>query len=105
MDINFCRRLVNTPLPVDTAEQMRPLARYRISQAQNMLEKVQEPCNKLRDEDDPFYSKCCVDRLDEAMEFLEMAEKFFASGNYIAANNYALKALDLLQKIQECCTQ
>ena len=84
---------------------MKPLAAYRISQAQSLLEEVQKICEKLKDENDPLYSTCCVNRLDEVTEYLEMAEKFYMGGNYIAANYWALKALGLLQEIEECCTQ
>ena len=82
---------------------MMTLASHRISQAQSLFEEIQETCDKLKDEHDPLYSKCCIDRLDEVQEFLEMAEKFYRGRNYIAANYWALKALDLLQEIQECC--
>ncbi|MGC1121647.1 MAG: hypothetical protein WBA22_11195 [Candidatus Methanofastidiosia archaeon] len=75
----------------------------RISQVQSLLEEVQKTREKLKDENDHLYSKCCVNRLSEVTEFLEMAEKFYMGGDYIAANYWALKALDLLQEIQECC--
>jgi len=89
--------------PRDTNKPMRSLASYRISQVQSLLEEVQKTCDKLKDEDDPLYSECCVNRLDEVTGYLEMAEKFYMGGNYIAANYWALKALDLLHEIQECC--
>ena len=68
--------------PVDTNKAMRSLASHRISQAYH--------------EDDPLYYKCCVNRPDEVTEYLEMAEKFFVGGNYIAANYWALRAPELL---------
>ena len=89
--------------PVDTNKPIMSLASYRISQVQGLLKEVQKTCTKLRDEEDPSYSKCCVNRLDEVTGFLEMAEKFFMGGNYIAANYWGLKALNLLQEIEECC--
>lgn len=81
---------------------MEPLAAYRISQVKSVLEEVQTACTQLSDEEDALYSTCCLDVLDEAIQLLEMAEQFYASGNYMAANYYALEALTLLQKIQEC---
>lgn len=92
-----------TTQPVDTNKPMRSLAAYRISQVQSLLGEIQKTCGKLKDENDPLYSECCVNRLDEVQEFSEMAEKFYMGGNYIAANYWALKALDLLQEIEECC--
>ena len=61
-------------------------------------------CEKLKNENDPLYTKCCVNQLDLVLEYLEMSERFFISGNYIAANYWALKALELLQEIEKCCT-
>ena len=84
---------------------MRSLASHRISQVQSLIEEVQKTCEKLKDEGDPLYSTCCVNRLDDVQEYLEMAEKFYMGGNYIAANYWALKALELLQETEECCTQ
>jgi hypothetical protein len=84
---------------------MRSLASYRISQVQNLIEEVLKPCDSLKDENDPLYSTCCIKRLDDAQEYLEMVEKFYMGGNYIAANYWALTALELLQEITECCTQ
>ena len=77
------------------------LASYRISQVQSLLEEAQKTCTKLKDEEDPLYNTCCINRLDEIIEYLEMAEKFFMGGNYIAANYWALKALNLLHEIEE----
>jgi hypothetical protein len=91
--------------PVDTNKPMMPLASYRISQVQSLLEEAQKTCTKLKDEEDSLCSTCCVNRLDEVTEYLEMAEKFFMGGNYIAANYWALKALNLLQEIEECCQE
>ena len=108
LDTNFCvggPGPSSTPRNPDTNKPMRSLASYRISQAQNLLEDVQKTCDNLKDENNPLYSTCCVDRLNEVQEYLEMAEKFYRGGNYIAANYWTLKALELLQEIAECCTQ
>ena len=91
-----------TSQPIDTNKPMRSLAAHRISQVQRLFEEIQRTCDKLKDEDDPLYNGCCANRLDEVQEFLEMVEKFYMGGNYIAANYWALKALNLLQEIEEC---
>jgi beta propeller repeat protein len=87
----------------DINKYLEPLASYRISQVENLLEDVLKMCEKLKDEQNPLYTTCCVDRLDRAKELLKETENFFASGNYIAANTFALEALDLLEQILECC--
>lgn len=78
--------------PVDTNKPIMSLASYRISQVQSLLEEAQKTCTKLKDEENPLYSKCCVNRLDEITECLEMAEKFFMGGNYIAANYLGIRS-------------
>ena len=105
LDINKCAAMqFGTPEnPPDYNSPMRSLASNRISQAQSLMDEVQTTCEKLKNENDPLYSKCCVDRLDEVAEYLEIAEKHFMSGNFIAANYWALKALEILQEIEECC--
>ncbi|KYK32967.1 MAG: hypothetical protein AYK19_14565 [Theionarchaea archaeon DG-70-1] len=105
LDTNFCRMSFYTPAPVDTINPMKPLAEHRISQAQSLLEEIQKTCEEFKEENDPLYNSCCIDGLDEVKEFLELAEKFYASGNYVAANYWSLRALELLQAIQECYTQ
>jgi hypothetical protein len=87
----------STPLNPDTTEMMRPLAAYVIEKAKTLYETVEEKVEEI-DEDDPLYEKCHKD-LEEAMEFIEKAEKFFMGGNYIAANYWALKAIAKLNEI------
>jgi beta propeller repeat protein len=94
--------LLQTP---DITKQMRPLASYRILQVKNLLEKVQKTCEKLKSEQDPRYTTCCADRVGDVEKLLKEAEKSFTCGNYIAANTFALKALELLQQICECCSR
>lgn len=106
LDTNFCIGKPSSTLRnLDTNKPIEPLAACRISQVKNLIEEVQKTCDKLKDEDDPLYSTCCANRLDEVTEYLEIAEKVYMGENYIAANYWALKALKLLQEIQECCTQ
>ena len=105
LDTNFCRVPTYTPRSQDTTKPVMFLASFRISQARTMLEEVQKTCDVLKSMNDPLHSTCCVDGLDRIAELIEKAEQFYASGNYIAANNYALEALALLEEIQECLEQ
>ncbi|MFQ6088786.1 MAG: hypothetical protein ACE5K0_07800 [Candidatus Methanofastidiosia archaeon] len=49
-----------------------------------------------------FETKECEELYEKAIEFLEKAENFYKGGNYIAANNYALKAIELFEEAIEC---
>ncbi|MFQ6088653.1 MAG: right-handed parallel beta-helix repeat-containing protein [Candidatus Methanofastidiosia archaeon] len=92
-----CERYRNIP-------SIRPLAVNRISETKNLFEKAQFTCDELKDKEDPKFDECCSeDKLNEVIELLKTAEKLFASGNYIAASNYALKAIEILEEILECC--
>ncbi|MGD2250271.1 MAG: VWA domain-containing protein [Candidatus Methanofastidiosia archaeon] len=84
-------------------EQMRPMAQYNILKAKELLKKAESLCSELESREDPLYEECCSDKLDAAIEFLEKAEMYFTYGNYIAANNYALKAVKILEEILVCC--
>ena len=86
--------------PPDFNESMRSLASHRISQVQSLLEEVQGLLTEL----DQSSSTSCFDRLTDVETYLEKAETFFMSGNYIAANYWVLQAYNLLQEIQECFT-
>ncbi|MFQ5892641.1 MAG: hypothetical protein ACE5HW_07595, partial [Candidatus Methanofastidiosia archaeon] len=44
----------------------------------------------------------CVVLIDDAKEYLSMAERFFLTGNYIATKNYALKALQKFKDAVQC---
>lgn len=80
-----------------------PLASYRISQAKKLLDEVQNTCGKLKDDGNRLYAGCCKDTLGKIIELIEIAEGFYVGENYIAADNFALEALELLQQIQVCC--
>jgi mannose-1-phosphate guanylyltransferase len=41
----------------------------------------------------------------EAKEFLALAQEYFNTGNFIAANNYALKAIETYQEALACLTK
>ena len=89
----------------DVNGSIMPLASYRISQARSLLEEAHEKYTQMEGGNDPLCSECFLDKMNEATKLLELAEKFYTGGNYIAANYWALMALDLLQQIEECCKQ
>ncbi|MFQ6087312.1 MAG: hypothetical protein ACE5K0_00215, partial [Candidatus Methanofastidiosia archaeon] len=88
---------------VNINNTIKPLASNRLSRASDLLEKTQSICSGLKEKEDPKFDECCSGTLDEAISLLEMAEKFYMSGNFIAANNYAMKAIQILNEILECC--
>jgi hypothetical protein len=92
-----------TQKPVDTNKPIMPLASYRISQAKKLLDEVQNTCGTLKDDGNRLYAGCCKDTLGKVIELIEIAEGFYVGENYIAADNFALEALELLQQIQVCC--
>ncbi|MFQ6088632.1 MAG: hypothetical protein ACE5K0_07000, partial [Candidatus Methanofastidiosia archaeon] len=88
----------------DTTKPMMGRATNTIKDAKELLSKAEGLCDGLREKDDPKFDECCSEnKFSEARELLEMAEKFFSGGNYIAANNFALKAIAKLEEIIECC--
>ena len=86
---------------VDYNRLMLPRAANAIREAKDLFDRARAKCDELKDGD--FYEKCCVPYLDEAKILIERAEKFYAGGNYIAANNMALEAIVALNEILECC--
>ncbi|MFQ6087718.1 MAG: hypothetical protein ACE5K0_02295 [Candidatus Methanofastidiosia archaeon] len=88
----------------DTNKPMMGRAINTIKDAKDLLSKAEGLCAELKEKEDPKFDECCSeDKFKEAKELLEMAEKFFSGGNYIAANNYALRAIAKLEEIIECC--
>ncbi|MFQ5892013.1 MAG: hypothetical protein ACE5HW_04390 [Candidatus Methanofastidiosia archaeon] len=88
----------------DTNKPMMPRAINTIKNARELLSKAEGLCEGLKEKEDPTFDECCSEeKFNEAKELLEMAEKFFIGGNYIAANNFALKAILKLEEIIECC--
>jgi hypothetical protein len=109
LDTNFCLKGSyphNSYIPrnPDTNKLMKSLATYRISQVQSLFDEMKKTCTELKNEEDPLHSTCCLNKLNGVTGYLEMAEKFFIGENYIAANYWALKALNLLRDIEECCS-
>jgi hypothetical protein len=80
-------------------QMLRPLASFHIFQAEHLKEKVylllQEAIQEGLDvsEVQPL--------IETADELLEDARKFYSSGNYIAANNLALQAIELYEQAVE----
>ncbi|MFQ6088025.1 MAG: S8 family serine peptidase [Candidatus Methanofastidiosia archaeon] len=88
----------------DTLKALKPLAYNRIQRAKNLLIEAESLCSISQSEEskEKFDECCSEDKFNEVKELLELAEKFFIGGNYTAANNYALKAIAMLEEIIEC---
>lgn len=84
----------------DSNKQMRPLSDYRIKEAENLMQIVQELTEKAKTEGKDIVE--CEKLLERAREELEKAYMYFAGANYIAANNSAIRAIELLEKSKEC---
>jgi hypothetical protein len=80
--------------PENLNAQMRPLAQYNIVRA----EELSRICHDMLAE---HYSTDAsdYDELLKADEYLALAKKYFAGGNYIAANYFALKAIEAYNNI------
>ena len=89
---------VTTEGPAVTPEnlntQMRPLAQYNIVRAEELSRICHDMLAEQYSTDASDY-----DELLKADEYLAMAKKYFAGGNYIAANYFALKAIEAYNNI------
>ena len=84
----------------DCIVQICPLTRYNIETAGELLEDVQELLEDIQNQGISVPEVELV--LTEAREFLQKAEMLYRNGhNCIAANFFALKAIDNLKKAQE----
>jgi hypothetical protein len=87
--------------PISANKMMRSRAAHAMREAKTLLETVQDKCRELEKEGDPLYEQCCTN-IEEVITLIEKAEEFFLGGNYIAANNFALKAITRLEEIIAC---
>lgn len=81
-------------------QQLRPLSHYRINRAEELMTTVQELIDNAEAEEKDAAK--CKNLLNQAKEALEKAYMYFAGTNYVAANNWAIKAIELLTKAKEC---
>jgi len=81
---------------MDTNQLMASLAAYMTSQAKGLHAEITELLQTLEE-----MPAGVEELLEKVEENLEKAEEFYESGNYIAANYWALQALELMQQILE----
>lgn len=80
-------------------QQIRPLSRTHIKEAEDLVLVVQKKIDEKKAEGKD--TKEAENLLNQAKEALEKAYTYFAEGNYIAANTWASRALQLLAKCME----
>ncbi len=73
-------------------KQMLPLANYHISKAKILSIQAQDLLSEA--EEKKFDTSECQELIKMAEELLAKAQDYFEGGNYIAANVYALKAIE-----------
>lgn len=81
---------------------MEPLARTTILKAANLQVEAQNMLLKVQEKG--VDTSWCENVFVEAGEFLEKAQRYFRGGNYIAANNCALRAIQLYEEVIELLT-
>ncbi|MFQ6089381.1 MAG: hypothetical protein ACE5K0_10835 [Candidatus Methanofastidiosia archaeon] len=95
--------MFRSPIPryrADTNKPMMPRASNTINGAKDLMAQADDLLKQAQDKG--LDTAACEKIIDEAKELLELADKFFSGGNYIAANNFALKALDKYKDAVEC---
>jgi hypothetical protein len=76
------------------------LALWRIKDAGSLLEQANELLEKAKERGlDTLNSELVIDK---ALNLLEKAKEFYAGGNYVAANYYALIAIEKLKEATTC---
>lgn len=86
-----CSSTAETP-PETMNEQMRPLAQYNMAKSEELSIQVQELLSQARAKG--IDTTECEILIKEAEEWLMTSQEYFRSSNYIAANMYALKAIE-----------
>ena len=80
-------------------EQIRPLAQYRIQKTKDLSEEAQDLLSEAIARGlDTSYAEELIKR---AEEYVAMAQEYFRGGNYIAANMFALKAIEAYEEAIE----
>jgi M6 family metalloprotease-like protein len=91
---------VLSELPFKFNKQLRPLSDYRIKRAEKLKSDVEELIEKAKTEEKDTTE--CENLLNQAKEALKKAHMYFTGTNYVAANNWAIKAIELITKAKEC---
>jgi hypothetical protein len=79
--------------------QILPLAQYRIQKTKDLSEEAQELLSEAIARG--FNTSYAEELIKEAEEYLAMAQEYFRGGNYIAANMFALKAIEAYEEAIE----
>lgn len=87
------------PIVRNINQQMRPVAQTHIKKAEDFIPVIRQ----LIDEAEAEGKNTIVAKqlLEQAEEALEKAYMYFAGGNYIAANYWAMQAIKLLEECKE----
>ena len=85
--------------PPDYSKMMHPLALDNVKKAEALIEACQEAIKNAPPGKD---ITGCEKLLEKAKDALEKAHTYFAGGNYIAANYWAIQTIKLLEECIEC---
>ncbi|MGC1122288.1 MAG: PKD domain-containing protein [Candidatus Methanofastidiosia archaeon] len=85
---------------VDFNKLIRALASNMISKAESLQNEMNELLEDAKKE--KLDTSACELILEEALNSLEKAKNFYAGGNYIAANNFALEAIEEFKEAIKC---
>lgn len=85
--------------PKEMNEQMRPLAQYHISKAEELSIEAQTLLSQV--EAKSLDASDAQELIEKAEEYCEMAQEYFTGGHYIAANIYALRAIHAYEEAIE----
>jgi beta propeller repeat protein len=80
-------------------KQIRPLAQYNILKAEELSIAAQDLLSQAQAQG--FDTLECEELLENAENFLATAHHYFEEGHYIAANIYALKAIEVYEEAVE----
>ena len=84
-------------------EQIRPLAQYSISEAEELLIEAQKLISWSQEKN--FDTSECEMIIENAKKLLRKAQECFRGGNYIAANIQALEAIETFKEAIECLSK
>ena len=89
----------NSPTLRSLNDQLRPLSQHHIQQAEDLVTSIQQLIDRAKAEGKDIAES--QELLDQAKKALEKANRYFAGGHYIAANYWALQAIELLTECKE----
>ncbi|MBU7012514.1 MAG: hypothetical protein HXS46_17675 [Theionarchaea archaeon] len=81
-------------------QQMRPVSQTHIKEAEDHIPYIEELVEEAKAEGKDTTE--CEELLEQAKKALEKAYMYFAGGNYIAANYWAMQAIEFLEKCRKC---